>query len=113
TTLVVNYPVSEDHSQTQAFLSFAEEVTERTDGQVTFEHHFNAALCALPEAIECASNGTVDISFATHAYTPELALANLSSTPFVSTDLQAAADAHNQLHAEDPAYAAEFDDRGV
>ena len=112
-TLSVNYPVSEDHAATQAFIAYADAVTDRTDGAVTFEHHYNAALCELPEAIECASNGTVDISFATHAYTPELPLANLSSTAFVATDLQAAADAHNQLHAEHDAYAAEFDDRDV
>jgi len=112
-TLSVNYPVSEQHAATEAFHAFAEEVTERTDGAVTFDHNYNAALCELPAAIECVGNGTVDIGFATHAYTPELSLANLSSTAFLATDLQAAADAHNQLHQESAEYTDEFDDRGV
>lgn len=112
-TLSVNYPVSENHAHTRVFLAYAEEVTARTDGQVNFEHHYNASLCELPAAIGCVSNGTVDIAFETHAFTPELALASLSSTAFVSRDLQAAADAHSQLHQENEAYRSEFEDRGV
>lgn len=111
--LSVNYPISDNHAYSRAFLEYAEQVTERTGGEVTFDHHYNAALCELPEAIECVSNGTVDIAFETHAYTPELALASLSSTAFVSSDLQGATDAHSQLHRDNEEYRAEFDERNV
>lgn len=111
--LSVNYPVSDNHAYSRAFLHYAEQVTERTGGEVTFDHHYNAALCELPEAIECVGNGTVDVAFETHAYTPEMALASLSSTAFVSSDLQGATDAHSQLHQEHEEYRAEFDERGV
>ncbi|SFB13066.1 TRAP-type C4-dicarboxylate transport system, substrate-binding protein [Amycolatopsis marina] len=112
-TLSVSHVVSEDHGFSEAFGAWAEQVTTQTGGAVEFEHFYNSALCQLPQAVECIGNGTADISFVTHAYTPELIQQNLSSVPFLAHDLQAASDTHNQLQETSDAYRKEYDDRNV
>lgn len=112
-TLSVNHIVSEDHGFTKAFSAWAEQITTQTDGAVEFEHFYNSALCELPQSVECIGNGTADISFVTHAYTPELVQQNVTSVPFVAHDLQGATDAHNELHQTSEAFRKEYDDRNV
>ncbi|MGJ9413216.1 TRAP transporter substrate-binding protein [Aeromicrobium sp. CF4.19] len=112
-TLSVNHGGSADHPLSLAFVEFADAVTERTGGEVEFEHTYEGAICAIPEGLDCVSNGTVDIGYMAALNSPELSLVNVSSLPFQATDIQAAADAHNQLQADDDAYSAELEGRGV
>ncbi|MGJ9413213.1 TRAP transporter substrate-binding protein DctP [Aeromicrobium sp. CF4.19] len=112
-TLTVSHGLSAEHPASQAFTTFTDDVTERTGGDVEFEHTYEGGVCTVNEGLDCVSNGTVDIALMATVDSPELSLINVSSLPFQATDLQAATDAHVQLQAEDPDFEEELQSRSA
>ncbi|MEN8673394.1 TRAP transporter substrate-binding protein DctP [Nocardioides sp.] len=110
-TLTFSTFLTEDHPASVAAQAWMSQVTDATDGSVEFETFYNASLCEAPESIACAENGTADVVLAVPAYTPEMLLANIGSTTFVTKDLQANSDAINALYADEPDFQAEYSDR--
>lgn len=109
-TLIVSSMLTEDHPASRAFDTWMEEVTERTDGRITFETYFNGSLCAAAEALNCAASGTADITFSAIGVHPELVITNIGNVPFVTNDLQANQDALNRLYQESDEFQAEFEE---
>ncbi|WKK14858.1 TRAP transporter substrate-binding protein DctP (plasmid) [Rhodococcus ruber] len=111
--LTVSSFVTEGHPLALAFDEWMEEVTNRTDGAVTFETFYNGSLCSGPDSIACAEDRTADIVLATPAYSPDMTLANISSVGFQTSDLQANQDALNKLYEDFPDARAEYEDRDL
>lgn len=111
-TLTFSTFLTEDHPASVAAEAWMAQVTEATDGQVEFETFYNASLCEAPESIACAESRTADVVMAVPAYTPEMQLANIGSTTFITKDLQANSDAINALYADNEDFQAEYSDRG-
>ncbi|WP_185995915.1 TRAP transporter substrate-binding protein DctP [Nocardioides campestrisoli] len=105
--------LTEEHPASVAGDAWMKEVTERTDGAVTFETFYNGSLCGAPDSISCAEDRTADVVMAVPAYNPDMTLANIGSNAFVTSDLQANGDALNKLYQENDDFRAEYEDRGL
>ncbi|SNR81097.1 TRAP-type C4-dicarboxylate transport system, substrate-binding protein [Blastococcus mobilis] len=111
--LTVSSFLTEDHPASRGFEAWMEEVTERTDGAVTFETFYNGSLCGAADSIACAEDRTADIVMSVPAYNPEMTLANIGSVAFQTSDLQANQDALNKLYQDNEDYRAEYENRGL
>lgn len=113
TELTVNTFLTEDHPATLAFEAWMEEVTERTDGEITFETFYNGSLCGAADSVSCVEDRTADVALAVPAYNPDMTLANIGSVAFQTSDLTANAKALNKLYADNEDYRGEYEDRGL
>lgn len=83
--------IPEDDPNSVTAKRWMEEVTEATDGKVTFETNFGGSLCEGPEMLSCVQNGRADMGSMSLAYFPsELPLLGLASVPFQTSNLDAA-----------------------
>jgi TRAP-type C4-dicarboxylate transport system substrate-binding protein len=105
--------LTEEHPASLAAETWMEQVTQRTDGAVTFETFYNGSLCGAPDSISCAEDRTADIVMSVPAYNPDMILANIGSVAFQTSDLQANGDALNKLYQDNEDYRAEYEDRGL
>ena len=95
--------VTDQNPHSVVWETWMEQVTERTDGAVTFETYYGEALCAAPEIASCTTDGRVDIGFTTATYTPaDFPAATIANVPFQTSNLQANVDALNELYAGSP-----------
>ncbi|ALJ21687.1 TRAP transporter substrate-binding protein DctP [Microbacterium sp. No. 7] len=62
---------SETASNGVAFLAFADEVTRKTGGKVTFEYFWSASLATGPELLPAASSGLADMVPTPYVYQPQ------------------------------------------
>lgn len=106
--------VDERNPHSRAFQAWADEVTARTNGAVTFEAHYSSALCAAGEIISCVANGTADMGFSPAGYEPAvLPISTFTSIGFVTRDLQAQADAATVLFEESADLKKEWERVGI
>ncbi|GAA3509171.1 TRAP transporter substrate-binding protein DctP [Georgenia daeguensis] len=97
-----------------AFQEWADQVTEATDGAVTFEPNYNGSLCAAGEIVSCVGAGTADMGFTSAAYEPSLLpITMLGTIGVVTNDAQAQADAGTALYEESEELQAEFEGQGI
>lgn len=105
--------LTEAHPASVAAEAWMEQVTERTDGAVTFETFYNGSLCGAADSIACAEDRTADVVMSVPAYNPDMTLANIGSVAFQTSDLQANGDAINKLYEDNDDFRAGYEDRGL
>ncbi|MFD1717441.1 TRAP transporter substrate-binding protein DctP [Georgenia deserti] len=107
-TLVLTSPtMSDQHPDLHPWM---EQITERTDGRVQFETHFDGSLCSLADTSACISDGRADLGFHSSSYNPaEFPITEIGSMPFQTSDIQAQGLAMQQLWNESEEWQAEFD----
>lgn len=70
-------PVGQDYVYGRAYTIMQENITERTQGKVTFENYWGPSLLTLPDSLAGIRDGVADIGFVVPAYFPqELPVAN-------------------------------------
>ena len=94
---------------------FEEEVTERTEGAVTFENFFLQTLISGTEATEAMQTGLIDFGMLVPAYTPSLFPLNFANFafPFKPASLALEVEVEWQLRQEFPAFQKEWEDLGI
>jgi TRAP-type C4-dicarboxylate transport system substrate-binding protein len=94
---------------------FEEEVTERTEGAVTFENFYLQTLVSGTEAVEAMQTGLIDFGMLVPAYTPSLFPLNFANFafPFAPTSLAVEVAVEWQLRQEFPAFEQEWEDLGI
>lgn len=104
----------EGHPYSQWYLSWAEEVTEATDGRVTFENYFSGSLFNGPDLTSAVIDGQVDLSQPNTNYTPErFPLSEIVSVPYATPDVAAAISGLTELYENFEPYRAEFEGNGL
>lgn len=100
------------HGQTLVWL--AEEVEKRSGGEVRIQAYYNGELLPADELLAGVVDGRADLAFMTPQYTPaELPLSQITSIPFVTTDMAVLAGALADLSENSPAYQSEWSSAGV
>jgi len=100
------------HGKTLVWL--ADEVSKRTNGVVTIETYFNGELLPADELLSGVVDGRADFVFMTQQYNPaELPLSQITSIPFVTTDMSALSSALDYLAENSEAYQEEWESAGV
>lgn len=106
--------LAEDHPYSQYYLSWAEEVTEKTDGRIKFQNFWSDSLVPSYELAAAAEDGRVDLANPNTNYTPErFPLSEAVSVPFLTPDPAAALAATMELYETYEPYRMEFEDDGV
>lgn len=99
--------------QGAAFQDVWNEITE-SDGPVNVEAFWEGSLLGSGEMVAGTADRRADIGYTTIQYNPgELPLTQAVSVPFQTYDYIATTAAYNQLYAENEAFRAEWNDRGV
>lgn len=91
-----------------------EEIAERSDGRILIEPYWQSSLIPADELLTATADGLADFAFLTPQYNPaELPLSQVTSIPFVTSDLGALGSALSTLTAESEAYQNEWASAGV
>ncbi len=99
----------EKHDLSVASKLFMDEVTKRTDGQVTFRSYFGGALGGAKEVLHYAKDGIVDFCSFLPAYYPgEFNLAQVTGVPYTGYETDARQKTIIQLLEEIPELEEEF-----
>lgn len=102
------------HPYSVWYLDWADEVTEATDGRVTFDNYFSGSLYNGPDMTSAVIDGQVDLAQPNTNYTPEkFPLSELVSVPYATPSVGAAMEALTDLYANYEPYTEEFDKNGV
>lgn len=100
----------ENLASVQAAQEWAELVTEKTGGDVTFEFFLNGSLIAAPDVYGEVGAGTADLGLESHGYHPaELPLSHAQNVGFLSSNSQASAAVQRDFYENNPAFKAEWD----
>lgn len=103
TELVVAHALPPEAPSEKALQWFTDEVSERTDGSLTFEITASETLCEHEEIANCVDDGRVDVGVAITDYTPQLFPGvSIMGVPFLTENPQAAMNAlytTNQEHS--------------
>ena len=106
--------LAESHPYSQWYLAWAEEVTERTDGRITFRNYWSNTVLESDDIAPGAADGRVDLAQTSTSYNPNLfPLSELLSVPFATPQIGAALEGLVDMYANDPQYFAEFDDNNL
>jgi TRAP-type C4-dicarboxylate transport system substrate-binding protein len=109
-TLSFGYHTGEKTPIGQVWAWWMEEVTDRTDGAITFETYWDGTLVKGPDIIESLNDGRVDVSQVMPTlYTTKFPVASVHELPFQSSNSPAVAVAMAELAAEDGPIRAEFE----
>lgn len=110
--LLVSSPKTENADA--ALVAFAERVTDRTQGKVTFSFYWGGSLVAAPEAIDALQTGRCDmIQVNVTAFENLLPLnCNLLQLPFMGMS-QETTDVYDELMEKYPELKSEFEDLGI
>lgn len=101
-------------ANSMAVEAWMEEITERTDGKVTFKSYYNESLVPAAEALSAAAAGRVDIAFSGSFYhTAEWPLTTIASLPMITENGPAQSYALYNLYLENEDYKAEWNNSGV
>lgn len=93
---------------------FMEEVTERTDGRVTWKTHYSGSLIPSTEIAKAVKDGRIDAGILTSPYDPAgFPLYNVGYVPFPETNTIGATRALRRMYEENDAMKAEADRNGV
>lgn len=93
---------------------FMEEVTERTDGRVTWETHYSGSLIPSTEITSAVDDGRIDAGILTSPYDADgFPLYNVGYVPFPDTNTVGATNALRRLYEENEAIQAEADRNNV
>lgn len=104
----------ESHPYSQWYLAWAEEVTEATDGRVTFENYFSGSLFNGPDLTSAVIDGQVDLSQPNTNYTPErFPLSEIVSVPYATESVGGAVSGLVDLYENYEPYTQEFAKNGV
>lgn len=104
----------ESHPYSQWYLAWAEEVTEATEGRVTFENYFSGSLYNGPDLTSAVVDGQVDLSQPNTNYTPErFPLSELVSVPYATSSVGGAISGLVDLYESYAPFTEEFDKNGV
>ena len=97
-----------------ALEEFVATVDELSDGEITIEPFWDGALLAGPELLSGAGDGRADLAYLPTHYNPaELPLSQLTTVPFLTSDVPAAEATWETLLESDEAFAAEYAESGV
>ncbi len=109
-TLELASYMAENHPYSQWYLAWAEEVTDRTDGRISFKNYWSSSLLESADLAPGASDGRVDLAHTSTSYNPHMfPLSELLSVPFATEQIGAAVEATTTLYDEGGAYFDEFD----
>lgn len=101
-------------TRAEAMEWFADELSKRTDGDVTVEFYWGGSLLGGRDTLGGIASGVADMGTVVGFFTPkELELYNIGDLPFDNSDIRAGMRAIYELSSEDPRLTAEFDAAGV
>lgn len=110
-TLHYSTMLTRDHSASQLFEVWMENVTEQTDGAVQFESYYDGSLCTQGDALSCAESGTADVIFDSPVFHPEMVATNVPAIGFQTFDVDAQARTAATLSEEFPEFDQPYEDR--
>lgn len=94
----------------QAAQRWADLVTEKTNGQVTFEFFMNGSLIGAPDVYAEVGAGTAELGIESHGYHPaELPLSHAQNVGYLSANSQAFAAVQRDFYENDADFRAEWD----
>lgn len=97
-----------------ALEEFVAKVDELSEGEITIEPFWDGALLAGPDLLSGAGDGRADLAYLPTHYNPaELPLSQLTTVPFLTSDVPAAEATWETLLESDEAFAAEYAESGV
>jgi TRAP-type C4-dicarboxylate transport system substrate-binding protein len=103
--------MAENHPYSQWYLAWAEEVTEKTDGRITFDNYWSSTVLESAELAPGAGDGRVDLAHTSTSYNPDMfPLSEILSVPFATEQIGGAIEATVSLYEEGGEYQEEFAD---
>lgn len=113
-TLVFSSGVGENHPGQRHMRTWAERVTELTDGAVQFEYNYGGSLLPIDEEIPGVGDGRADMAYGSPHYNPTLLpLTTVGELPFITRNAEAQMKAAHDLLQEHEALQAEWQAAGV
>lgn len=104
----------ENLASVQAMQRWAELVTEKTGGQITFEEFLSGSLIAAPDVYAAVGSGTVDLGVESHGYHPaELPLSHAQNVGYLSQNSQAEAAVQIEFYENNEAFKQEWDNNNI
>lgn len=93
---------------------WADTITERTDGRVTFEFSYQESLLDARDILSGVADGRADMGYIANFYYPsELAFASIAEVPFITSNTGAQMRTFFDLYHENEAFRSEFEANGV
>lgn len=93
---------------------WANEVAEKTDGEIEFNEHYSASLLAADDHLQGIGDGRADVGIVFSAYYEnQLPLTSITAVPFQATNTRAAIHALNALTEESDELLEEYHRAGV
>lgn len=106
--------VPEDNPHGLTATWFMEEVTERSDGRITFKPNFLEAGCPAAEHYQCATDGRADVVLGAPVYEPQkFPITLISAIQYLGESNDHKARAFAEFYAEEPAVANEYAEQGL
>ncbi len=113
-TMTFSSGVGENHPGQRHMRTWAERVTELTDGAVEFEYTYGGALLPIDEEIPGVGDGRADMAYGSPHYNPTLLpLTTVGELPFITRNAEAQMKAAHDLLQEHEALQAEWEAAGV
>jgi TRAP-type transport system periplasmic protein len=113
-TMTFSSGVGENHPGQRHMRTWAERVTELTDGAVEFEYTYGGALLPIDEEIPGVGDGRADMAYGSPHYNPSLLpLTTVGELPFITRNAEAQMKAAHDLLQEHEAVKAEWEAAGV
>lgn len=113
-TLSFSSGVGEDHPGQRHMRTWAERVTELTDGAVEFEYTYGGALLPIDEEIPGVGDGRADMAYGSPHYNPSLLpLTTVGELPFITRNAEAQMKAAHDLLQDHDALQAEWEEANV
>lgn len=113
-TMTFSSGVGENHPGQRHMRTWAERVTELTNGAVEFEYTYGGALLPIDEEIPGVGDGRADMAYGSPHYNPVLLpLTTVGELPFITRNAEAQMKAAHDLLQEHEAVAAEWEAANV
>lgn len=106
--------VPEDNPHGLTATWFMEQVTERSDGRITFNPSFLESGCPAAEHYQCATDGRADLVLGAPVYEPQkFPITLISAIQYLGESNDHKARAFAEFYAEEPAVEKEYADQGL
>ncbi|MFC3229898.1 TRAP transporter substrate-binding protein DctP [Marinibaculum pumilum] len=92
---------------------FMDEVTRRTDGEVTFERYYGGTLLSALDVFPGLSSGAADLATGAPGYNPDMLPLSGVVQPYITEKADAAAKAVTDLYAQNAAFRDEWQANGM
>jgi TRAP-type C4-dicarboxylate transport system substrate-binding protein len=98
----------------QAIISWAEQVTKKTDGRIKFQFFWGGSLLSAQDTLPGVADGRADVGLTGAVYHPsQMPLSMIDSLPFMSPNGAAVGEAFNDMYASSSAFRSEYEKSGV